>query len=128
MAEATKTTRTVTTTEERYTLDLSAQEFSYLKGVIGDLPTGDGDGASRRIWNAMQSPANGDMFEHQGVTYDLKAEYLDASGDRWKFTGARDTSGQPLISCLVEDTSEYQDWSLSRFVETYSYGSGIRRR
>ncbi|KOG22013.1 phiSA1p31-related protein [Streptomyces viridochromogenes] len=127
MAEATKSTRTVTTTEESYTLTLTPQEYAYLTALVGDQPRGHGDGASGTIWDALLTPANGDQFTHNGVTYDLTAEYLDASGDRWKFTGARDSNGQPLISCLVEDSAGYQDWPLSRFVETYSYSPGIRR-
>ncbi|WP_406226407.1 phiSA1p31-related protein [Streptomyces albidoflavus] len=51
MAEATKTTRTVT--EETYTLTLSADEFRYLKGLVGGEHEGSGGGANGRIYEAM---------------------------------------------------------------------------
>jgi hypothetical protein len=127
MAEATKSTRTVTTTEESYTLTLNAAEYRYLYDLIGSQPGADGDGASRSVWGALKAPASGDHFTCKGMAYDLTAAYLDASDDLWRFTGARDSNGEPLISCMVEDSAGYQDWPLSRFVETYSYGPGIRR-
>ena len=51
MAEATKTTRTVT--EETFTLTLSAEEFQYLRTLMENQYEGDGNGASVRIYAAM---------------------------------------------------------------------------
>lgn len=130
MAEATKSTRTITTTEETFTLTLSPEEFEYLKHLIGEQPGADGNGASVRIWEALKAPTgahDADRFTFKGVEYDLKADYRDPSGDLWRFTGARDANGEPLISCLLEDADGYYDWPLSRLVSTYSYGRGLRR-
>ncbi|WP_432118502.1 hypothetical protein [Streptomyces sp. bgisy032] len=55
MAEVTKTTREITTTAETFTLTLSAEEFAWLKDLIGAQPA---SGISRDIWEAMKAPTD----------------------------------------------------------------------
>ncbi|MFE9381756.1 hypothetical protein ACFYMO_00745 [Streptomyces sp. NPDC007025] len=59
MAEATRTEKQITSTEIRVTLELSAEEYTYLRGLIGDQPSTDGNGASGHIWEALRAPEEG---------------------------------------------------------------------
>ncbi|MCX4572307.1 phiSA1p31-related protein [Streptomyces sp. NBC_01571] len=119
MAEATKSTRTVTTTEESFTLTLAPAEFDWLKGVVGNTVSVNGD-PGERVWAAMKSPAAVETgtYTHKGVTYDLKAEYLDTSHDVWEFTGERDSAGVPLMSCAIGGDT-YENWPLTRVADHY---------
>lgn len=104
MAEVTMQEREVTVKETRFTLDLSAEEFEFLKGLVGDTPAGDVDHASSRLWEAMKSPAQApaspgpNAYVYRDVVYDLSAEYRDSSSDIWKFTGQFEADGMPLMS------------------------------
>ncbi|MFF8473863.1 phiSA1p31-related protein [Streptomyces sp. NPDC015414] len=115
MAEATQSVRTVTTEVKTFTLTLSPEEFEWLKDVVGAAPF---TATSRSVWEAVKSPANGDVYTYEGVSYDLTAKYLDTSGDTWEFTGARDSSGQPLLTCPGAGDG-YANWSLRRLVAQY---------
>ncbi|MEU5361118.1 phiSA1p31-related protein [Streptomyces albidoflavus] len=133
MADATKQTVTRTVTEETFTLTLSADEFQYLKSLVGRQTIQAGDGANGRIYEAMTEdlivnevtpePAT---YTHNGVTYDLTSEYRDGDGDYWHFTGGRTEDGVPLMSCRFVATfgstedSEYQDWTLPRVLASYT--------
>ncbi|MCM2391744.1 phiSA1p31-related protein [Streptomyces albipurpureus] len=37
-------------------------------------------------------------YEHNGVTYDLTAKYLDSERDVWSFTGRTDPDGTPRVT------------------------------
>ncbi|MFD3573829.1 hypothetical protein [Streptomyces sp. NPDC058644] len=88
MAEATRTETTVTTTETRYTLELTEAEFVYLKNLIGIQPGTDGEGASRRIWDALKAPADGVKEDTPKVFHE---------GDRVTVArGARSANGSEL--------------------------------
>lgn len=115
MAEVTKSTRTVTTTEETFTLTLSTEERSYLLGLLAPQPS---SGPGSALYNALLFPANGDTYEYKGVTYDLTAEYLDTSSDAWHFTGGRGEDGVPLMSCQAGEEG-YENWPLSRVADQY---------
>lgn len=39
-----------------------------------------------------------DTFTHDGVTYDLSAQYRDNDGDVWSFTGRRNAVGVPRVT------------------------------
>ncbi|MEU4005652.1 phiSA1p31-related protein [Streptomyces albidoflavus] len=120
MAEATKTTRTVT--EETFTLTLSADEFRYLKGLVGGEHEGSGGGANGRIYAAMTRNLRANEVTPEpttytvwGVVYDLSAEYRDTSDDLWYFTGERNSAGVPLVSCRLDpdEVHEYANWPLT---------------
>ncbi|MFM9669314.1 phiSA1p31-related protein [Streptomyces galilaeus] len=125
MAEVTKQEREVTVTETRYTLDLSAEEFEFLKGLVGDAPASAADHASSRLWEAMKSPAQApaapgpNAYVYKDVVYDLSAAYLDESSDTWEFTGAFDADGMPLISCTTGGYY-YENWRLARALEAFT--------
>lgn len=88
MAEATKTTREITTTEESFTLTLSAEEFAYLRNLMGNQPGGDGNGASVRIWDAMKAPTDpaSQTFEsYDSVT--VLPQAVSAGGSRLGIEG-----------------------------------------
>jgi len=130
MAEAIKTTREITTTEDVYTLTLSAEEHAWLVSLTGKQLYGAGDGANGRVYDALMAPTAqaDDTYEYEGVTYDLKAKYRDPSGDMWAFTGAYDGSGMPLFSCTEPDVGDaYQNWTLPVLVSHYNYGSRLTK-
>lgn len=39
------------------------------------------------------------VFMLGGTAWDLEAEYVDNDGDVWRFTGRKDSTGMPLMSC-----------------------------
>lgn len=53
MAEASRTVRTVTTEEETYTLTLSAAEYGYLRGLLGELTFQGNEHPSHVIFTAL---------------------------------------------------------------------------
>ncbi|MGV9659116.1 phiSA1p31-related protein [Streptomyces koyangensis] len=125
MAEATKTTRTVT--QDVYTLTMSPAEYDYLKTLIGDQHANDGDGASGRIWKALKAPAEAaaSTYTVDGTAYDLSAEYRDAADDVWYFTGERNEDGVPLMTCRLSDRdginpANFQDWPLTRVLAEFT--------
>ncbi|MFF4610336.1 phiSA1p31-related protein [Streptomyces albidoflavus] len=133
MADATKSTVVRTVTEETFTLTLSADEFRYLKGLVGRQTIQAGDGANGRIYEAMtedlivnEVTPEPTTFTYAGVTYDRFAEYRDGDGDYWYFTSGSDGDGVPLMSCRFVATfsddsdNEYQNWTLPRVLATYT--------
>ena len=129
MAEVTTQEREVTVKETRYLLDLSADEFEFLKGLVGDTPVGDSGDASSRLWQAMKSPAQAPAapgpgvraYVYKGAVYDLSAEYLDSSSDTWKFTGQFEADGMPLMSWTgsVEGDITYRNRTLADVLRIY---------
>lgn len=95
MAEATRTQTIVSTTETRFTLDLSEVEYNYLRGLLGSQNWGDGDGASRRIWDALdepkEAPAEPDTFQ-EGDTVTVLPGAKSANGSNVGWLGAATVS------------------------------------
>jgi hypothetical protein len=124
MAEVTMQEREVTVKEKRFTLDLSAEEWEWLKDLIGGQDSTGGNGASSRIWEAMKSPAQApaapgpNAYVYKDVVYDLSATYLDHDNDVWDFTGDHDPDGMPLMTCR-EHRDSYSNWRLSRVIEDF---------
>lgn len=131
MAEATKSTVVRTVTEETFTLTLSADEFRYLRSLVGRQTIQAGDGANGRIYEAMtedlivnEATSEPTTFTYNGVTYDLTAEYRDTADDNWYFTGESSHDGYPLMTCRLpsHDTftrAEYQNWPLPHVLSQY---------
>ncbi|MFE1126769.1 phiSA1p31-related protein [Streptomyces albidoflavus] len=123
MAEATKTNVVRTVTEETYTLTLSADEFLYLRLLLGRQTIQAGGGANGRIYAAMtddlvttEVTSEPTAYTVGGVVYDLSAEYRDAADDVWFFTGEWNSAGVPLVSCRLDsedEVREYTNWPLT---------------
>ncbi|WP_328742940.1 phiSA1p31-related protein [Streptomyces caniferus] len=108
--------------------DIKPGQFVGLTGTIynvdeDDLPYGvrfDGEqGAPSRTWyvtkvEKVTAPA-ADTFTHDGVTYELGADYRDNEGDVWKFTGKTAEDGTPEFVCHASGYTTVAD-------AVYSYG------
>lgn len=95
-----------------------------VNGTHVDLPFlvqfGDGRGSHGDLngrWHcgAVERVADGDVYVHDGVTYDLTAKYRDSDGDVWRFARFGDTV---RAAAYGEDPAEYSqlaDGVLSRW-------------
>lgn len=59
----------------------------------------------------IDSASEANTFTHDGVTYDLSAQYRDSSGYVWSFTGRRNPVGVPRITMFddIENTDTVMD-------------------
>lgn len=85
--------KVVTATETVYTLTMNQEEYDYLRSLMGMQPATDGNGASKRIWTALDRPTTADapstasqMFS-QGDLVMIAPDATWSNGDASKFTG-----------------------------------------
>jgi hypothetical protein len=82
MATAQYETRTRTLEETLVVLTLSEDEADELRALIDRA---DNRGVLSDLRDALRAPAAGDLYNHDGITYDLTAKYQDQDGDYWTF-------------------------------------------